>query len=118
MKFLINTLFFSLLFLPFKAQPLSQTTRDTCAVPTIFTPNDDGVNDQLVIPCVTPNDKTNDSELYILTEWGEQILHARPYKNEWPGDYKGQPLPDGTYFYIFILHPSLPAQRGYVTIFR
>ncbi len=91
---------------------------DTCRVPTLITPNDDGQNDELIIPCVPVNKNDNQSELFVFNEWGERVLYNKPYFNDWTGTYRGQPLPDGTYFYIFRLSPATEAQRGYITIFR
>ncbi|NJN32895.1 MAG: gliding motility-associated C-terminal domain-containing protein [Saprospiraceae bacterium] len=89
---------------------------DSCKVPTIITPNDDGSNDELRIPCLT--DDNPDSELFIMNEWGDRVFFASPYRNNWRGTYKDQPLPDGTYFYIFKKTKNAQAQTGYTTIFR
>jgi gliding motility-associated-like protein len=97
------------------AQPYC--VQDTCIVPTAFTPNEDGQNDEFIIPCLEKESK-NESELWIFTEWGERILYAKPYTNTWRGDTKGRPLPDGTYYYIFRLNTRSSIQRGFVTIFR
>jgi gliding motility-associated-like protein len=91
---------------------------DTCRVPTVITPNGDGENDVLEISCLPKDDKANKSELYIFSEWGEQVGYYRPYRNEWNGTYRDKPLPDGTYFYLFKLAPDTLAQRGYITLFR
>ncbi len=91
--------------------------QDTCIIPSAFTPNDDGLNDEFIITCIT-KDPTNQSELWIFTEWGERIVYAKPYRNDWRGDTKGLPLPDGTYYYIFRLNTRSVIQRGFVTIFR
>jgi large repetitive protein len=90
--------------------------KDSCQVPSIITPNDDGLNDELRIPCLS--DDNPDSEISIFNEWGDRVYYARPYKNDWRGTYKSQNLPDGTYFYIFIEKKNVEARRGYVTIFR
>ena len=92
-------------------------SQDTCVIPSAFTPNDDGQNDVFVIPCLEKELK-NESELWIFTEWGERIVYAKPYRNQWGGDTKGYPLPDGTYYYIFRLNTRSEVQRGFVTIFR
>jgi gliding motility-associated-like protein len=100
-------------------QPVgAKNTTDTCRIPTIFTPNGDGENDIWEIPCL-PADKTlNKSELWLFSEWGEQLGYHKPYLNDWNGNYYTKPLPDGTYFYIFRFSPDSPVQRGYITLFR
>jgi gliding motility-associated-like protein len=89
----------------------------SCDVPTIFTPNDDGENDYLKIPCLE-GAKNDEAEILIYNEWGDRVFSAKPYRNDWQGTYKSQPLPDGTYFYLFREKQSIDFKRGYVTIFR
>ncbi len=90
--------------------------KDSCSVPTIITPNDDGLNDELRIPCLADNN--TESEIMVFNEWGDKIYFAKPYRNNWRGTYKNLSLPDGTYFYIFKLTAATDAQKGYITIFR
>lgn len=113
----MNKLRLLLFFCLFSTFSLSaQLSVDSCKVPSIITPNDDGINDELKIPCLS--DANTDSEMMIFNEWGDRIYFAQPYRNNWRGTYKDLSLPDGTYFYIFKLTPSATAQRGYITVFR
>jgi gliding motility-associated-like protein len=116
MKYLFLTPLFCIFLQKLNAVP-TYSVRDTCIIPTAFTPNDDGQNDEFIIPCLEREVK-NESELWVFTEWGERILHEKPYTNTWTGDSKGKPLPDGTYYYIFRLKARSEIQRGFVTIFR
>lgn len=116
MKSLFLTCLFCVFYKTLSAA-LPPFLHDTCVVPSAFTPNDDGQNDEFVIPCLE-KENNNESELWIFTEWGERIVYAKPYTNQWRGDSKGQPLPDGTYYYIFRLNVRSEPQRGFVTIFR
>jgi gliding motility-associated-like protein len=117
-----SVLFFSL-FLSFfapslYAYPHDVTSTDTCRIPTLITPNDDGQNDDFVIPCIPKDIAANKSELFVFSEWGERVALYKPYLNDWSGTYRYGNLPDGTYYYIFRLNPSVEPQRGYLTIFR
>ncbi|MEO0044037.1 MAG: hypothetical protein RL329_3485 [Bacteroidota bacterium] len=85
-------------------------------VPNIITPNGDGVNDYLVIDDLDLNH--NQTELVIYNQWGDLVFKATPYKNDWGGQFKSQPLPDGTYYYIFTREPGAEPTAGFVTIFR
>jgi gliding motility-associated-like protein len=85
-------------------------------VPNIITPNGDGLNDYLVIDDMDPNN--NHSELVIYNQWGDLVFKANPYKNDWGGQFKNQPLPDGTYYYVFTREVGGTALAGFVTIFR
>ena len=69
-----------------------------CFAPTIMTPNEDGVNDTFVIPCL--NNFTN-SHMCIYNRWGDEVFRSENYQNDWDGtnQNKGESLPSGTYFY-------------------
>lgn len=95
-------------------------SRDTsCTVPTVITPNGDDVNDNLVINCLESEDYPTNS-IIIYNQWGDEVFQRSPYGNGvyWDGTHNGNPLPDGTYYYIFKLDPNAPVDRGYITIFR
>lgn len=72
----------------------------SCVVPSIITPNDDGINDEFIIPCLNVGNYPN-NELIIFNQWGDQVYAAKPYSNNWKGTYGDDALPVGTYFYIF-----------------
>ena len=62
-----------------------------------FTPNGDGINDTWFLENVEhyPNIK-----IKIFNRWQRVVFsHQGPYQNDWPGTYRGQPLPDAPYFY-------------------
>ncbi len=88
-----------------------------CVIPSVITPNGDGKNDVLEISCIEAL-TFPDNELYIYSEWGDEIFHAAPYDDEWDGTYKGKPVPDGTYYYIFFRTPGSQPQKGFITVFR
>lgn len=115
MKTLLTTLLISLTFV---LTASAQTNgNDDCKVPTVITPNDDGQNDELKIPCLEGS-KNDEAELIIFNEWGDRVFQAKPYRNDWRGTYKSTPLPDGTYFYLFRAKQNEDFKKGYVTIFR
>ncbi len=87
-----------------------------CFVPNIITPNNDGFNDALTIPCVTsfPN-----NEIKIFNRWGDKVYEAEGYTNDWEGFYNSTLLPSGTYFYIFKKQKDgEETMQGYITIYR
>lgn len=72
---------------------------EECILPTIFTPNQDGINDFYIIPCFSGGDFLN-NDVRIFNQWGDEVYYASPYDNSWNGIYKGSNLPVGTYFVI------------------
>ena len=74
-------------------------------LPTGFTPDGDGINDLfdplggIQISCIQNPENT---ELIIMTKWGEILFHPSPYQ-PWDGRMNGKVLPQGTYYYILSL---------------
>jgi gliding motility-associated-like protein len=93
-------------------------------IPNVITPNDDGINDYLEIPCLN-TDLYPNNRLIIYNQWGDKVYEAAPYDNDpakaWRGTLngrQGQNLPDGTYFYYFQPAPDRKPMSGYIEIFR
>ncbi|MEO0777108.1 MAG: gliding motility-associated C-terminal domain-containing protein [Bacteroidota bacterium] len=88
-----------------------------CNVPTIFTPNDDLVNDFFIIPCLATGDFPQNA-LSIYNQWGDEVFQAAPYQNDWRGTYKGEELPVGTYYYVISFGPGESPQSGFLVLER
>jgi len=87
-----------------------------CIIPTVFTPNNDGENDEFVIPCVY---NSEGSKITVINRWGAEVYSARDYQNDWKGEYKNEPLPAGTYYYFLELGDETGTQfSGYIYIMR
>ena len=84
----------------------------------VITPNGDGVNDALVIDGLDPLSADNQSTITVYNQWGNIVYQASPYKNEWEGKFKDAPLPDGTYYYVFIKDANTEPIKTFVTIIR
>ncbi len=73
-------------------------------IPTVITPNFDGVNDQFIIKnldLVHP-----DCQVIIFNRWGSVVFESEGYSVPWNGTRDGEPLPMGTYFYKIKLNDS------------
>jgi gliding motility-associated-like protein len=73
-------------------------------LPQGFTPNNDGINDFLVIQN-TMNQKV---AIEVFNRWGNRVYRSVDYKNDWSGRctegiFVGQDIPDGTYFYVVVI---------------
>ena len=89
-----------------------------CKVPSIITPNNDGINDDFVIPCLLDGSAFPQSQVKIFNRWGDEVYRSpSPYLNDWKGTFNGEDLPAGTYFYI-IDFGNGEQQNGYLILQR
>jgi gliding motility-associated-like protein len=77
-------------------------------IPTLFTPNGDGLNDIFVIRNLPTGSKLN-----VRSRWGEEVFNSGSYNNDW--DAKG--IQPGTYFYTLKI-PNVDEQNGWLEIQR
>ena len=87
-----------------------------CVVPTIITPNDDGMNDLFIIPCLADASAFPGNTVAIFNQWGDEVFRARDYQNNWGGTFDGEPLPVGTYYYIVDFADGTEIQTGFLVI--
>jgi gliding motility-associated-like protein len=82
-----------------------------------FSPNDDGVNDRLLI---TNIEKFPDFELHIFNKWGQRVHFQQGTYTPWDGRWSGIELPDGAYYFVFFYQASnkLRIEKGDITILR
>lgn len=80
-----------------------------------FSPNGDGINDEFVIDGAK-SDEVN--ELKVFDTNGKLVYSQSNYQNNWEGkDNDGEPLNDGTYYYVFTSKNHSPV-KDYVVIRR
>ena len=90
-----------------------------CEIPTIITPNNDGVNDEFIIPCLFDQVRYPNSQLTVVNQWGDEVYRSnKPYQNDWRGTFNGEDLPVGTYFYIVDFGTGAPPQTSFFMIQR
>jgi gliding motility-associated-like protein len=84
-------------------------------IPTLITPNEDGINDYFVLNGI---EAQPGNQLLIFDRRGVMVFKDTDYKNDWNGtDYKGHHLADDTYF--FVLKTGNGKQRsGFIVIRR
>ena len=85
----------------------------------IITPDQDGKNDSFIIQCAPGTINT----LEVYNRWGQLVFLAENYDNTWEGtNRRGQELPAGGYFYVFLLEDSTTGEtvpyQGHITILR
>lgn len=64
-------------------------------IPTAFTPNGDGINEQLFV--LGDDIDTKDFQLRIFDRWGEEIFGTTDRSEGWDGSHNGGPVQDGVY---------------------
>ncbi len=85
-------------------------------IPTAITPNNDNVNDYLLIEQVEayPNNSIN-----IYNRWGNIVFKESPYTNNWGGkSMNGMDLPDDIYYVFFDYGTGDKPYNNYVLIKR
>jgi gliding motility-associated-like protein len=74
-------------------------------IPTAFTPNGDGVNDNFRPKA---NCKTEKYELMIYNRWGQVVFNTRNQYNFWDGKLLNKDASVGSY--IYMLKYKFPSQ--------
>lgn len=66
--------------------------------PTVITPNEDGLNDELIFPGLLA---FPGSSIMIYNRWGSEVYRNPDYKNDWKGkDKNNWDLQSDTYYYV------------------
>ena len=79
-------------------------------VPNVFSPNNDGYNDELVF---TGLEYYPNADLKVYSRWGNIVYESTSYNNRW----KAKDVSDGTYYFILALADGRD-YHGHVTIVR
>ena len=82
-----------------------------------LTPNGDHINDEWEIE--NAMDYPN-MVVEVFNRYGQKVFSSKGYDKKWDGNYKGKPLPVGTYYFVIILNDSFGTKpiTGPVTIVR
>jgi gliding motility-associated-like protein len=86
-------------------------------VPSGFSPNADGENDEL---CVY-SDCMNEMDFTIYNRWGEVVFESGELDFCWDGTWKGKDLNPGVFVYILsgqLINGDLVQQKGNITLIR
>ena len=91
------------------------TETGDCWIPNVVTPNGNGKNDVLLIPCA---EQFPGNELKVFNRWGDKVYSTTNYQNDWAATYKGKDLPAGTYYYMFKQSRESIPRQGYFEVIR
>jgi gliding motility-associated-like protein len=85
-------------------------------IPTIITPNNDGVNDTWQIKNI---DLFPNAEVFVFTRWGKLVFHTKNLAaNPWNGTFEGTLLPTDSYHYVLHLNDGSKPRSGVISIIR
>ena len=80
----------------------------------LLTPNGDGQNDVWKVDNI---DMYPQATVKIFDRAGRILYTRKAYDNSWDGTYNGQPLAEGTYYYVIDLNDKR-LLKGYITMVR
>jgi gliding motility-associated-like protein len=80
----------------------------------LFSPNNDGTNDDWVIQGVL---LYPDCSLNIFDSKGRRVYEKKGYQNDWKAEVNGNQLPEGVYYFVFGCPDEKPT-TGTVTVVR
>jgi len=91
---------------------------DTILIPNVFTPNGDGVNDEINFSMFG----STCLRLTIYDRWGGEVFSSNQTGVTWKGNnYMGNSLNDGVYFYVAEYcphHGPLKVYKGFIQLFN
>lgn len=71
-------------------------TVEELSIPNVFTPNQDGTNDQYLIT----GKGLTEFNIVIVNRWSEVVFESDDINTSWDGTTKGRMCSQGTYFYL------------------
>lgn len=86
-------------------------------VPSAFTPNGDGINDQFGIG----GEAIAEFHIVIFNRWGEKIFETNDVSQNWDGTFKGQLVQEGAYAYNLTAKSDSGdaiAKKGHITVVK
>lgn len=83
-------------------------------IPNVITPQDDGLNDRLIIKGIEnfPN-----AYLQIYNRYGEKVFDSKSENTFiWDGKYLKRAVPTDTYWYVLNLGENIGRKTGYILV--
>ena len=87
-------------------------------LPTAFSPNDDGENDQL---CAQNNTCIESFTIQIYSRWGEKVFESVSLSECWDGNFRGEKMNTAVFAYIFdarLSNGDTFRKKGNITLIR
>ena len=103
----------------FTGKFLSIYDNNFCFIPTVFSPNQDNLNE--VFQPIISNLNLNKYQLIVFDRWGKETFTSSNYQENWDGTYKGVSATSGTYVYKLdfqSIDGSSYTKTGTITLIR
>jgi gliding motility-associated-like protein len=84
-------------------------------IPTAFSPNGDGINDQWFIQSLSSYPTC---VVEVFDRYGRIVFKSRGYSKPWDGSYNGSIVPLGVYYYVISPGNGKKSYTGNVTILK
>jgi gliding motility-associated-like protein len=87
-------------------------------LPTAFSPNGDGLNDELV---VKTRCELSSFQMEVYDRWGRLIFSSTDLNRGWEGTYRGEVVPNGSYPFLIRYTPegrNPRVEQGVVSVLR
>jgi gliding motility-associated-like protein len=97
---------------------ISVIDKSMFAIPKAFTPNNDGLNDRLVLRVLG---LVEIDYFRIFNRNGEEVFSSKQIEQSWDGRWKGQPQPGGVYIWMAQgkdLNGVVVKDKGTITLIR
>lgn len=82
-------------------------------IKNLITANKDGFNDFWILVGV---DNFPLTEVHVYDIYGAEVYQNADYKNDWDGSYRGDKLPNGSYYYVVQIQGESEPRKGNLTI--
>lgn len=89
----------------------TQDCASALVLPTIVTPNGDGLNDRFRVGAAG----AHALRLHVFTRWGQSVFEAADYQGQWPA---GPQVAPGLYYYLLVDDTYGRRYRGWVEVVR
>ena len=82
-------------------------------IPSAITPNSDGYND---VWDIVGLDNYPEMMLQVFDRYGQVVYEQRGQYTNWDGEFRGQRVPQGDYFYVIDLKNGEKPYKGAVSV--
>jgi len=96
------------------------TVTNVC-IPSGFTPDANGVNDEFKVFLKPDGRVFSDFNLQIFNRWGQKVFESNNQGHGWNGEFNGKPCPLGVYSYSLVAKDDAAKEiikKGTITLLR